>query len=394
MEGYNNDIPDDGDIPDLEDLNFILEGNAQELNQPDDTNKHGKPSTEAAGSTGAEPWSPFTGQSPETVDDGNQRDTTQTERERLSPDEVMERANAMQERKQIEGEVMAVFGITPYSPSKNFERVVDTSRTAQLLKQIDDPEHKIDRDETFNSIKRAFTSKEAIEALAKDEKVSPAEARQMANAAVEQLDIIIPKLTENISAPDDIFKREVAVAEKIAQEEGVSFADVYRKTDLYSRSIRERHDNNPNTYVDRTFEVAEGTIKSTIDSLKEQGVLVDAGREFEVKKQIANLSRDATGMSFIRYWGSSELENLSPENLHALGFDHETLKYMRDKLSARGVDESQHADFIDRTVLSIAFEHNTCRNNGWDVNNLTQEQIDVIYQHPVMIDPLGQIRDR
>jgi hypothetical protein len=66
-----------------------------------------------------------------------------------------------------------------------------------------------------------------------------------------------------------------------------------------------------------------------------------------MKKSAAATCRDTTNIAIIRYWGSQELENLSAENLSALGWGHGQLEKMKGRLKTKGIDESRHADVID-----------------------------------------------
>lgn len=379
MEGYNSDLPD-GEIPNIEGLNFDLEETAPNPSLLSDAEEQAD--------------SPHDSEPQEDTNYSNlEANNSQPEQARLSVDEIMERANAMQERKQVEDEVAIAFGIGSPGPGKNFEQVIESSRTAHLIKQIDDPEQTLDKTETLNELRRTYSSKNAFDALLKDG-YNEAEAQQIVGFLVKQHDSLAPKLAENIPVPNDAFKREVAIAEKIAEEEGVSFADVYKDRDLYRRSIRERYDNDPNTYVDEVYRVAEGATDSAIDFAKEQGMSADPSQIAALRRDAANLCRDTTNMSLIRYWGSQELENLSTENLNALGWDREHLENIKDRLRAGGIEESKHADVIDGAVIKLSFGSNFCRERGWDPNNPTEEQNNVLYQQPIMQDPLGQIRDR
>lgn len=115
----------------------------------------------------------------------------------------------------------------------------------------------------------------------------------------------------------------------------------------------------------------------------------------EIKKLLIDTNRGMRrGVPLIRYWGSQELENLSPESMAIMGFRKEAIEDLKSKLLAQGVDESSLVDEMDTSILRLTFANTYFGNKGWDISQPTSAQLHILRQQPVFNDPLGAVRDR
>lgn len=100
------------------------------------------------------------------------------------------------------------------------------------------------------------------------------------------------------------------------------------------------------------------------------------------------------GVPLIRYWGSQELENLSPESMAIMGFRKEAIEDLKSKLLAQGVDESSLVDEMDTSILRLTFANTYFGNKGWDISQPARSFIYYASNQYLMIRSVRFATDR